>query len=71
MGGRVDDVLQWNVRHAAGKVLGADRAVVRGLRPEVAILGVQIVQPGGQHAILQKGRNFLAPTVGGGALSLP
>ena len=71
MGRRVDDVLQWNVRHAAGKVLGADRAVVRGLRPEVAILGVQIVQPGGQHAILQKGRNFLATTVGGGALSLP
>ena len=86
MGGCVDDGFQRHIGHAAGKVLGTDGAVVSGfgpqvawvrvqvrgaLRPEPAVLGVELIQPCRQHAVLQQGGKLLAPAERGGALGLP
>ena len=67
----VDDGLQRYVGHAARKVLRAERAVGGGLRPEPAGLGVELVQPGGECAVLHQGGELLPPAVGSGARSLP
>lgn len=71
VGGGVDDGFQRHIGHAAGKVLGAERAVRGALRPEPATLGVELIQPRRQHAVLQQGGKLLAPAERGGALGLP
>ena len=71
VGGCVDDGFQRHIGHAAGKVLGAECAVRGALRPEPAALGVELIQPRRQHAVLQQGGKLLAPAERGGALGLP
>ena len=71
VGGCVDDGFQRHIGHAAGKVLGAERAVCGALRPEPAALGVELIQPCRQHAVLQQGGKLLTPAERGGALGLP
>ena len=71
MGRCVDDGLQRYVGHAARKVLGAERAVGGGLRPKPAGLGVELVQTGGECAVLHQGGELLSPAVVGGARGLP
>ena len=71
VGGRVDDGFQGHIGHTAGKVLGTERTVGARLRPEPAALGVELIQPGGQHAVLQQGGKLLAAAVGGGTFGLP
>ena len=71
VGGCVDDGFQRHIGHAAGKVLGAERAVRGALRPGPAALGVELIQPCRQHAVLQQGGKLLAPAERGGALGLP
>ena len=71
VGGCVDDGFQRHIGHAAGKVLGAERAARGALRPEPAALGVELIQPCRQHAVLQQGGKLLTPAERGGALGLP
>ena len=54
VGGGVDDVFQRLVRHTAGKIFGADRAVPPRPGPQIPRIGVQAVQPRAEHAVLQQ-----------------
>ena len=67
----VDDIFQRLIRHAAGKVLGTDGAVVSGFGPQVAWVRVQVIQPGAEDAVQDQGFQFLAPAVGGRAVGFP
>ena len=71
MGGRVEHLFQRQVRHAAGKVFRAERAVFAGLRPQPARFLVQPVQPGAEHPLLQQRGQLLPAAELGGPIRLP
>ena len=61
MGGGVDDLLQPDVRHAAGKVFGAEGGIVFRLGPEPGRVGVEHVQPVTENAVLIQALGLLLP----------
>ena len=71
VGGGVDDLLELDVRHAAGKILGAQRGEAGRLGQRPARRGVKVVQPGAEDAVLQQALELLVPAELVGALGLP
>ena len=71
VGGRVDNLGQAKVRHAAGKVLGAEGGICGCLRQHPARRGIQGIQPGAEHPVLQQAFELLVPAELGRPLGFP